>query len=185
MDGFTLVDAAVAAIILISALLAYARGFVHESLAILGWIAAAVMAYLFAPQFEPLVKEIPFVGDFLQESCELAVIAAFCVVFALGLLVVSIFSPLFASLVKDSALGGLDQALGFLFGALRGVVLVAVALLVYDRVVISAKVPMVDNSRAAAVFAGVETDLESAVPTDAPGWILGRYETLVSSCGGV
>lgn len=183
MDGFTLVDAGVAVVILISALLAYARGFVHESLAILGWIAAAVVAYLFAPQFEPLVKEIPYVGSFLQDSCELAIITAFCVVFALGLVVVSIFSPLFASLVKNSAIGGVDQAFGFLFGALRGILLVAVALLVYDRVVISTEVPIVDQSRTAAIFAAVERDLEETIPTDAPGWILQRYETLVNSCG--
>ncbi|MEM8553979.1 MAG: CvpA family protein [Pseudomonadota bacterium] len=183
MDGFTLVDAAVAAITLISALLAYARGFVHEALAILGWVAAAVVAYLFAPQVEPLVKEIPYVGQFLQDSCELAVIVAFCVVFALGLIVVSIFSPLFASLVKNSFLGGLDQGLGFVFGALRGLLLVAVALIVYDRVVISLEVPMVDQSRTASIFAAIEQDIEDAIPTEAPDWILGRYETLVGSCG--
>lgn len=183
MDGFTLVDAGVAAVILISALLAYARGLVHESLAILGWVAAAIVAYLFAPQVVPLVKEIPYVGQFLQDSCELAIIAAFCAVFALCLIVVSIFSPLFASLVKNSALGGVDQGLGFLFGAIRGIVLVAVALLVYDRVVVSLEVPMIDQSRTAAVFAAVEQDLEAAVPTDAPGWVLLRYETLVGNCG--
>lgn len=183
MDGFTLVDAGVAVVILLSSLLAYARGFVHEALAIVGWIAAAVAAYLFAPQFEPLVKEIPYVGQFLQDSCELAIITAFCLVFALGLVVVSIFSPLFASLVKNSAVGGVDQALGFFFGAARGILLVAVALLVYDRVVISTEVPMVDQSRTAAVFAAVEQDLEATIPTDAPTWIVERYETLVSVCG--
>ena len=43
MEGFTLVDGAVALIIIISALLAYSRGLVRESLAILGWVAAAVL----------------------------------------------------------------------------------------------------------------------------------------------
>lgn len=182
MDGFTLVDAGVAAITLISALLAYARGFVHEGLAILGWIAAAIVAFLFAPQVEPLVKEIPYVGTFLQDSCELAVIAAFCVVFALGLIVVSIFSPLFASLVKNSFLGGIDQGLGFVFGAARGLLLVAVALVVYDRVIVATEIPLIDDSRTAQVFAAVEEDLTASVPTDAPGWVLARYEQLVSGC---
>lgn len=183
MDGFTLLDAGVAVIILISALLAYARGLVHESLAILGWIAAAIVAYLFTPQVVPLVKEIPYIGPILHDSCELAIIASFCVVFGLGLIVVSIFSPLMASAVKHSMLGGIDQGLGFVFGALRGVVLVAVALLVYDRVVISTTLPMIDDSRTARVFAAVEDTLESAVPTDVPGWVVGHYETLVGSCG--
>ena len=48
MDGFTLVDGVVAAVILLSAILAYSRGFVREALAIAGWIGAAVLAFMFA-----------------------------------------------------------------------------------------------------------------------------------------
>ena len=77
----------------------------------------------------------------------------------------------------------MDQALGFVFGALRGIILVAVALLVYDRVVATKSVPMVDNSRTVQVFGGVEKDLDQWVPENAPGWILLRYEDLVGSCG--
>ena len=52
MDGFTIIDAVVAAVIILSAILAWSRGFVRESLAILGWIGAAVLAFLFADQVE-------------------------------------------------------------------------------------------------------------------------------------
>ncbi len=117
MEGFTIVDGIVAAVIVVSAILAYSRGLIREIMAILGWIAAAVLAFVFAPTVEPLVREIPVVGDFLQDSCELSVIASFALVFAVALLVVSIFTPLFSSAVQGSALGGIDQALGFLFGA--------------------------------------------------------------------
>ena len=54
MDGFTLIDGVVAAVIVLSAVLAYARGLVRESMAILGWIGAAVLAYMFAAQAQPL-----------------------------------------------------------------------------------------------------------------------------------
>ncbi len=129
MDGFTLVDAGVAIIILLSGVLAYSRGLVRETMAILGWIGAAVIAFTFAPQVEPLVRQIPIVGDFIGDSCELAIIAAFAAVFALALVVVSIFTPLFSSVVQRSAIGGIDQGLGFFFGVLRGILLVAVAFL--------------------------------------------------------
>ena len=82
MEGFTLVDAGVAGIIVLSAILAYSRGFVRESLAIAGWIGAAVLAYAFAAKAQPLVKELPVVGKFLQESCELSLIAAFAAEYA-------------------------------------------------------------------------------------------------------
>lgn len=184
MEGFTLIDAIVAAVIVLSAILAYSRGLVRETLAIAGWVLAAVLAYVFAPQAEPLVKELPVVGDFLRDSCELSIIASFAGVFALGLVVMSLFTPFFSSAVQRSILGGLDQALGFAFGVARGILLVAVAFIVYDRAVAAETVPMVDNSRSAKVFASFQGSLNETIPEDAPGWIVGRYETLVASCGG-
>lgn len=183
MEGFTIVDAVVAGVILLSAILAYSRGLVREILAIAGWVAAAVLAFLFAPQAEPLIRQIPVLNDFLGESCELSIIAAFAAVFALSLVLVSIFTPLFASAVQRSAIGGLDQGLGFLFGVARGILLVAVAFVVYDRVVVDEAVPMVDNSRSAQVFASLQGNLNERMPENAPGWIVGKYEQLVGACG--
>ena len=183
MDVFTLIDGVVAAVIVLSAVLAYARGLVRESMAILGWIGAAVLAYMFAAQAQPLVKELPVVGDILADSCELSIIAAFAAVFAVGLVLAALFTPLLGSVVANSALGGVDQALGFLFGVVRGVLLVAVAFIVYDRAVAEESVPMVDNSRSAKVFASFQATLDNAIPTDAPGWIVRKYEDLVAGCG--
>ncbi len=182
MEGFTLIDAGVAIVIVLSAILAYSRGLVRESLAILGWVIAAVAAFVFAAQAQPLIKELPVVGDFLGDSCELSVIAAFATVFAIVLVLTSLFSPLLSSAVQRSVLGGLDQGLGFLFGVLRGIVLVAVAFIVYDRAVAANTIPMVDNSRSAKVFASFQTNIDEQIPQDAPGWIVERYNELTSVC---
>lgn len=182
MEGFTLIDAGVAVIIVLSAILAYSRGFVREAMAIAGWIGAAILAFVFAPSAQPLVREIPVVGDFLGDSCELSIIAAFAAVFAIGLILASLFTPLFSSVVQRSALGGLDQGLGFLFGVLRGIVLVGVAFLVYDRAVAANTVPMVDDSRSAKIFAQFQANIDAAVPDDAPNWIVQRYNDLTAAC---
>ncbi|WP_299350132.1 CvpA family protein [uncultured Shimia sp.] len=182
MEGFTLIDGVVAGVIIVSALLAYSRGLVREGMAIVGWIAAAVLAFIFAPRVVPLVKEIPVVGDFLGESCELSVIASFAAVFALALVVVSLFTPLFSSLVQRSALGGLDQGMGFLFGVLRGILLVAIAFFVYETVATSQTFPMVDDSRSAKVFSRITGQIEERDPAQALGWITQQYEDLVGSC---
>ena len=182
MDGFTIVDAIVAIVIILSAILAYSRGFVREGLAIIGWIAAAIVAYMFANQARPMVQQIPGLDRFIGNSCELGMIGGFAVIFAIALVIFSIITPLFATAVQRSALGGLDQGLGFLFGVLRGVILVAVAFVVYDRVMGNDPVPMVDNSRSATVFARMSGQMDESMPADAPGWIVARYEELVSSC---
>ncbi len=182
MDGFNLIDGIVAGVVLISAVLAWSRGFVREVMAIAGWVVAAVLAFLFAPAVEPWMREIPVVGDFLADSCELSVIAAFATVFAVALMLAALFTPLFSSAIRRSALGGVDMGLGFLFGAVRGVLLVAVALIAYDRAMAPGALPMIDNSRSAAIFTDVAQGIETAIPEDAPNWIVQRYEELVSVC---
>lgn len=64
----------------------------------------------------------------------------------------------------------------------RGIVLVAVALMVFQRAVPSGTVPMIDNSRSIGLFQRVEAAITNSVPTDAPNWIVQRYEDLTSSC---
>ncbi|MBM2291240.1 CvpA family protein [Sulfitobacter pseudonitzschiae] len=182
MDGFTIIDGVVAVVIILSALLAYGRGIVREIMAIAGWVAAAILAFLFAPQVEPLVREIPVVGEFLADSCELSVIGAFALVFAVALIVVSLFTPLFSSLVQRSALGGVDQGLGFLFGVARGILLVIVAFFVYDTVITGQEFTIVDESRSAAVFGRFTDDIQDRKPEQALGWITRQYEGLVGTC---
>ncbi|MGH1454688.1 MAG: CvpA family protein [Paracoccaceae bacterium] len=182
MDGFTIIDGVVAAIIVVSALLAYSRGLVREGLAIAGWIVAGVVAFLFAPQAQPLVKEIPVVGDMISDNCELSIIAAFGAVFAVALVIASFITPLFSSLVQRSALGGLDQGLGFLFGVLRGIILVAVAFFVYETVITSQNIQMIDDSRSARVFGRMTGQIEQQNPDQALGWITRQYEQLVGIC---
>ncbi len=179
MDGFTIFDGVVGGVIVISAILAYARGFIREVMSIAGWIAAAFVAFIFAPNALPLISEIPMLGDFIGESRELGILASFAIVFVVALVVVSLFTPLFSSVVQRSALGGLDAALGFLFGVARGVLLVIVALIAYDRIVGDEPIPAISDSRSAAVFANMQEDIEAQIPTDMPSWIQDRYEALV------
>lgn len=191
MEGFTLVDGAVAIIIVFSAILAYSRGFVREALAIAGWVGAAVLAYIFTPQVEPLVREIPYATDFLGTNCGPAsTIAAFAAVFAAALIVFALFTPVFSSVVQRSAFNAVDQGLGFLFGALRGMLLVVIALVVYQFAIGGGGIAMIDNSRSAQVFASMSDSIsgEIADQETALAWLTDRFETLIeSSCstGGV
>jgi membrane protein required for colicin V production len=186
MEGFTIIDGVVAVVIVVSALLAYSRGFVREVLAIGGWIGAAILAFLFADQARPLLQQIPLPEQlsFIWASCELSIIAAFAAVFAVALIVFAIFTPLFSGVVQRSALGGVDQGLGFLFGVARGVLLVAVAFFVYQTALAGQDIPMVEDSRASAVFARLTGQIAEQDPEAALGWVTTQYEQLVGACTG-
>lgn len=184
MEGFTYVDAGVAIVILISAILAYSRGLVREILSIAGWVIAAVVAYVLTPAVEPLVREIPVVKDIIGETCVLSLIAAFAVVFAVALIVVSIFTPLFSGMVQHSAIGGVDQGLGFLFGVARGLLLVLIAFILYDSVFAEGdRIAMVEDSKSREVLSDSQQRLAEMLPTEVPDWLQDRYEAFVGTCG--
>ena len=182
MEGFTIVDAIVAGVVVLSAILAYSRGLVREVMAILGWVAAGVLAFVLAPSVEPLVGETPVLGPALEGSCELRIVAAFALVFALGLVLMSVFTPLLSGAVRASPLGGVDRGLGFLFGVARGILLVAVALVVYDFASAGEAIGAVDRSRTAVAFASLQGEIEGRIPSEAPSWIEDRYAGLVAAC---
>jgi len=183
MEGFTLVDAGVAVVIVVSAILAYARGFVREALAIAGWVAAAVLAYMFAPRAEPLMREIPVVGDFLAKNCVISMIAAFSLILALGLLILAVFTPIFSSVVLDSILGPVDRVLGFLFGVARGVLLIAVAYLIYTNLSGADMLPALANAASKPMLDQAAGVLDQYRPKEVPPWFNERIEALMSPCG--
>ena len=183
MQGFTLVDGIVLAVIVLSAVLAYARGLARESLSIAGWVLAALAGFYFAPMVEPLMREVPKLGEILGANCELGILAGFAAAFAVALILVSLVTPLIAGAVQNSALGPIDQGLGFLFGIARGVLLVVIALVVYKTIFgPTGGVDQVDRSRSVAMFGDLEQRLQTMLPEDAPQWLEGRYTRLTQTC---
>ena len=87
-----------------------------------------------------------------------------------------------ASMLLGCAIGAF--AAGWLGDRLgrRGVLIVAVAFALYDQVIGVNSVAMVDTSRSAKIFSNVGDRVEGTMPDDAPGWIVARYEQLISSC---
>jgi len=179
---FTVVDAGVAVIVLISGILAYSRGFTRELFAIAGWILAAIVAFFGTPFLEPLIREVPAVGPFLARSCIVSVIAAFTIIVALALLVLSVFTPLIAGLVLESVLGPFDRMLGFVFGVVRGVLLIAIVFLIYTSLSGIQAWPPLDNAASRALFEESSALLEQGLPDRVPDWLKARIDSLTVSC---
>jgi membrane protein required for colicin V production len=181
--SFTVTDAVVLLVVAVSALLAHARGFTREVLALAGWLVAALGAFFFAPFMEPLMRELPGVGGFLRSSCTLSTLAAFAVAFAIVLVILSIFTPILSGAVRDSALGGLDRGMGFLFGVARGVALVAVLYMLYDLLVpLDQRVATVDDSASIHLIDDVADAARDNAPDRVPDWLATRIAALTAHC---
>ncbi len=180
---FTVVDAGVGVITLLSGILAYSRGFTRETFAIAGWVAAVVAAFYLAPMLEPLIRELPAVGKYLAESCLISMITAFTIVVAATLLILSVFTPLISGLVLHSIFGPIDRMLGFLFGILRGLVLIAVVFLIYTNLSGVEAWPPLDNAASRAIFVESSGLLEQNLPDGVPDWFKDRVNDLMVNCG--
>ena len=123
---FQLLDLILFGIMLISGLLALMRGFTREVLSLVAWGASAVAAYFAIKQPALLDLATPYV-----DKAILAQIAVGAIAFIITLIVVSLISVKISDSVVDSAVGGFDRTLGFLYGLGRGFVLVAIAYLFY------------------------------------------------------
>jgi membrane protein required for colicin V production len=153
-------DLAVITIVLVSGLLAMLRGFTREVLAILSWVAAAFAAYYLHP------IALPYVKPYLAKD-ELALAAAVASVFFLALVVVSLFTVKLSDIILDSKIGALDRSLGFVFGAVRGVLLAVVCYLFYGWLVPDANQPeWVRNARAKPLLAAGGEKLREMLPDD-------------------
>ena len=106
-------DYAVIAIILLSALVGWWRGFMYELFSLIGWVAAYIVARTFSAQALPYVPLA--VGE---QNIRSAV--AFAALFIATLIVAALFAWLLARLAKFAGLSGMDGKFGAIFGMLRG-----------------------------------------------------------------
>ncbi|MDP6342826.1 MAG: CvpA family protein [Alphaproteobacteria bacterium] len=116
-------DLVILAILVISGVLALSRGFVKEVLSIAGWVLASVATLELFPILQPIVRR--YIDQTLIADSLTAV-----GIFVITLVVVSLISSAISRRVQSSEIGTLDRSLGFLFGLLRGAVVIALAYMV-------------------------------------------------------
>ncbi|MGH7002186.1 MAG: CvpA family protein, partial [Stellaceae bacterium] len=118
--AMNVLDIIVVAVILLSGLLAFARGFVKEALSVGAWIGAGFAA-LYGMSYAA-----PIAGRFMPKGA-VANAAAALAVFLVALIMLSLVTSALSRRIKESSLSAVDRTLGLIFGLVRGVVLVCLA----------------------------------------------------------
>jgi membrane protein required for colicin V production len=119
----TTVDYILIAIVLVSMLFGAIRGFLRESVALLGWLVGLWLAWRYAPQLQPYLGG-SLTGTELQEWVARLILLLAAVIAAW------IIGSLLGYLVQRSGLTlGVDRILGAVFGLVRGAVIVGFAVM--------------------------------------------------------
>ena len=126
-SGFTFVDILVVLILLGSAAYATYRGFIGETLGIFAWVAAifATMyfGYIAVNLIEPHLSP-PWLGAVL----------GYLAVFVIVLVPLEFLSHRISQTVQHSPVSGLDRALGFFFGLVRGAIVIGLLYFAYSSI---------------------------------------------------
>lgn len=184
MEDFAwVVDAVIIGLIVISAYLAMVRGLMRELLALLSWVVAFVAAFSLAPSVKPLLPTDPGFQVFLS-NCEMMLLVSFVLVFGLSLIVTGAAFWMLSGPTTNSKIGLADQTLGFIYGALRGLVLVAVVYIGYQQIAQSyPEYNFVDSAFTISIVQDAANVLANLLPAgEMPGWLAERIAVMMSEC---
>lgn len=159
--ALNLVDFAAIIILVISGILATLRGLTREIMGLVGWPISIIAAKLAAPLLDPLLIDMVKVDGISQA---LAWGIPFIIVVILWFALSSVVSPG----LSKAGLGGFDRWLGFIFGLVRGFLVV---LIIYAGAVVAAdgddNLPsIVGKAQITPMLRGTAQTLSGVLPSD-------------------
>jgi membrane protein required for colicin V production len=155
----TAFDVGVGILVLISAILATARGLTREVLSLATWAGSAALA-IYMWQYHPEIAR-----GFIKDPT-VADIATVVVTFIVALIVLHLITMRIADFVVDSRIGPLDRTLGFIFGLVRGI-LIAVVLVIFGQWLLGANLPpWAAESKSLPMLQNIGNQLIAALPDD-------------------
>lgn len=156
----TAVDLVVIAVILISAVLSFIRGFTREVFSLATWLLAIYLG------FTQYTRVTPYLEEHIANTM-LRDVAAGCIVFAVVMLFLFPIGYYLRGFVKGEQVTAVDRSLGFVFGAGRGYLLMAILYLIISWVMPDERQPLwlkEANTRPALVY-GADT-LRGLIPEE-------------------
>lgn len=125
----TYLDAALLAVAFISGLLAMYRGLTRELLSILSWVVAALVALWGFLNLRKFAEEM---AQQMGTQVPIAQIVISGMLFLFVLIVVHLITARISDSILDSRVGMIDRILGFLFGVVRGFILVVIPYMLFS-----------------------------------------------------
>jgi membrane protein required for colicin V production len=169
----TLFDGILIGLMLVSGLLAMIRGFSREVLSVASWGVAALAALYFYKKLSPLAYSYT---QAISSSETIGDIAAAAVIFIITLIIVSLITMKIADFIVDSKIGPLDRTLGFVFGAVRGALLIVVGLMFFNWLMPTNQPGWVANAKSKPMLESIGEGIVQLLPDDPEKSIIDRLK---------
>lgn len=117
---FTFLDFIFLVVVVVSAVFAYNGGLIAESFGIASWIVTAIFTKFLYPFVEPRFASL------FGESNVFSSMSAYVSVFVIIIMFLSFLNKTISKKLHNTNLGGIDKSLGFFFGLVRGILIMAI-----------------------------------------------------------
>jgi membrane protein required for colicin V production len=121
--SFNWLDFVIIATVFFSVLISLARGFIKEAISLVGWIVAIWASMTYADDLNKFLSQY-------NSSPNVTFSVSFAIIFLVTLIVFSVINFAVSHIIKVSGLGKTDKFLGIVFGFSRGILVVAIFILI-------------------------------------------------------
>ena len=140
MESYLILDFSILLFIVLSAFFSFMRGFSQEILALISWVLSFFGSYKYGENFANSLNK-------LIDNIVISSIASYLITFIIFMIVLSFITKSFSSLIKKSYIGLVDRTGGFLFGLLRGYLIVSLCFFTFHYFYNGEKIIWIEKSK--------------------------------------
>jgi len=140
LESYLILDISILLFIVLSAFFSFMRGFSQEILALISWVLSFFGSYKYGENFANSLNK-------LIDNIVISSIASYVITFIIFMIVLSFITKSFSSLIKKSYIGLVDRTGGFLFGLLRGYLIVSLCFFTFHYFYNGEKIIWIEKSK--------------------------------------
>lgn len=140
MESYLILDISILFFVVLSAFFSFMRGFSQEFLALLTWVISFFGSYKYG---DKLVN----VSNKIIDNIVISNVVSYLLTFLIIMIILSFITKQFSSLIKKSYIGMVDRTGGFLFGLLRGYLIISLCFFTFHYFYNGDKIIWIEKSK--------------------------------------
>ena len=140
MESYLILDISILFFVVLSAFFSFMRGFSQEFLALLTWVISFFTSYKYGDKFVNVSNKI-------IDNIVISNVVSYVLTFLIIMIILSFITKQFSSLIKKSYIGMVDRTGGFLFGLLRGYLIVSLCFFTFHYFYNGDKIIWIEKSK--------------------------------------